>query len=392
MRTDSVAFTDVVADVVDNRGRTCPTAVSGIPLIATNCVRNDRLYPATDNVRFVSDETYSTWFRGHPKPGDLIFVLKGSPGRVCLAPDPVDFCIAQDMVAVRANPERVDPKFLFALLRSEVIQQQIAQLHVGSLIPHFKKGDFDKLRLELPSRPVQDFVGRIYFELSAKIELNRRINETLECTAQSLFNERFGAAIANAALGYLVDIERNGVSPQDHTDEWFDHYSLPAFDEGRRPVRERGSDVKSNKFVVTPDCVLLSKLNPSIPRVWLPRVTKDRRSIASTEFLVLRPTATSSAEYLNCLLRCDAVREHLVGLASGTSNSHQRVRPDDLLATPVHVPNARTLDEFTNATQPMFERVNANLAESATLAAMRDTLLPKLLSGELRVRPADARS
>ena len=78
MRMTEVPFTDLLEHVVDNRGRT--TAPTGRPLIATNCISNDRLYPSYDTERFVSDGTYRTWFRGHPISGDLIFVCKGSPG------------------------------------------------------------------------------------------------------------------------------------------------------------------------------------------------------------------------------------------------------------------------------------------------------------------------
>ena len=82
--------------VVDNRGKTVPTAPSGHKLIATNCVTNNALFPVYEKIRYLSEETYQTWFRAHPIPGDILFVNKGTPGRVCLVPDPVDFCIAQD--------------------------------------------------------------------------------------------------------------------------------------------------------------------------------------------------------------------------------------------------------------------------------------------------------
>ena len=103
MAIEEIPFSELLCEVIDNRGKTCPTADAGIPLIATNCIRNELLYPTYEKARFVSHDTYLTWFRGHPKPGDILFVNKATPGRVCLVPDPVDFCIAQDMVAVRAN-------------------------------------------------------------------------------------------------------------------------------------------------------------------------------------------------------------------------------------------------------------------------------------------------
>jgi type I restriction enzyme S subunit len=116
------SFAELLSNIVDNRGKTCPVDEDGLPLIATNCVKNDTLYPVFEKVRYVNQETYKTWFRGHPEPGDIIFVCKGSPGNACWTPDPVNFCIAQDMVAIRANKKLVDPKFLFALLRSPTTQ------------------------------------------------------------------------------------------------------------------------------------------------------------------------------------------------------------------------------------------------------------------------------
>jgi type I restriction enzyme S subunit len=186
-----VPFTDLLSQIVDNRGRSCPTSKEGIPLIATNCIKDESLYPVHEKVRHVSQETYETWFREHPEPGDIIFVTKGSPGRACLAPDPVDFCIAQDMVAVRADQKRVYPKYLFAVIRAQETLDQIKNMHVGTMIPHFKKGDFGKLLLPLPDWSVQEKIGDLYYQLSSKIELNRQVNRTLESIAQALFRSWF---------------------------------------------------------------------------------------------------------------------------------------------------------------------------------------------------------
>lgn len=186
-----IPFTELVAEIIDNRGKTCPVSPNGLPLIATNCIKNDALYPSYETNRFVSDETYKTWFRGHPKAGDLIFVTKGTPGRVCIAPNPVDFCIAQDMVAVRANESKIYPKYLFAVLRSEYVQKEIENMHVGTLIPHFKKGDFHKLKLPVPDEDAQILIGDTYYNLSNKIELNRQMNRGLEAMARAVFKAWF---------------------------------------------------------------------------------------------------------------------------------------------------------------------------------------------------------
>lgn len=186
-----VPLTELLSFIVDNRGKTVPTAPSGHKLIATNCVTNNTLFPVYDKIRYLSEETYQTWFRAHPIPGDILFVNKGTPGRVCLVPDPVDFCIAQDMIALRADESKIYPKYLFTVLRSREIQQQIYNTNVGDVIPHFKKQFLDQLLIPIPERSIQESIGDLYYVLSLKAERNKKINDNLEQQAQSYFQELF---------------------------------------------------------------------------------------------------------------------------------------------------------------------------------------------------------
>ena len=174
-----VPITELLSFIVDNRGKTVPTAPKGHKLIATNCVTNNTLFPVYEKIRYLSDETYRTWFRAYPQPGDILFVNKGTPGRVCMVPDPVDFCIAQDMIALRADESKIYNKYLFAVLRSNEIQKQIYNTSVGDVIPHFKKQFMDQLQIPVPSLDVQKAIGDLYYQLSYKTELNKHINDNL---------------------------------------------------------------------------------------------------------------------------------------------------------------------------------------------------------------------
>lgn len=166
----------------------------------------------------------------------------------------------------------------------------------------------------------------------------------------------------------------------------FEHFSIPAFDAGMLPVAERGGAIKSSKFSVVPGCILLSKLNPRIPRVWLPSPVSSRRQIASTEFLVFVPRSPLDRHYLYCQFEQPSFREELAQDATGTSNSHQRVRPNDLLNKPVLVPPETIRSGFASIVDPLFALIAAHLSESTKMAEMRDYLLPKLLSGDVRVK------
>lgn len=174
-----VPITELLSFIVDNRGKTVPTTEKGHKLIATNCVTNKTFFPVYEKVRYLSDETYNTWFRAHPQPGDILFVNKGTPGRVCMVPDPIDFCIAQDMIALRADDAKIYNKYLFAILRSREIQQHIYNTSVGDVIPHFKKQFMDQLLIPVPDRRIQKIVGDYYYDLSYKVEHNKKINDNL---------------------------------------------------------------------------------------------------------------------------------------------------------------------------------------------------------------------
>jgi len=384
-------FSELLSNVVDNRGRTCPTSQTGLPLIATNCIRNENLYPTYETLRYVSDETYKTWFRGHPLPGDLIFVTKGTPGRVCLVPPTVDFCIAQDMVAIRANPKKVNPRYLFAALRSAEVQNAIENLHVGSLIPHFKKGDFDKLQIPVPRMEVQEYIGTLYLTLSAKIDLLHRQNKTLEGIAEALYRHFF---VDNRLVGWEACIigdlafhEKIGVLPNRKPDLLFHHYSIPAFDGKCMPLLELGISIQSNKYKVTTDTILFSKLNPhKDKRIWLIRGSVPENSVCSTEFQVLRPRAEMCLFFLYGFLSHSDNYEEIAAGVGGTSGSHQRIDPEVIFKTRCFLPDDKALIAYNEMVGPVFDKIRVNLNSMITLSRLRDTLLPKLMSGEVRVR------
>jgi len=416
MGFEEIPFSKLLCNVVDNRGKTCPTADAGIPLIATNCIRNELLYPTYDKVRFVSQHTYSTWFRGHPKPGDILFVNKATPGRVCLAPDPVDFCIAQDMVAVRADPRQIYPKFLFAALRSPIAQERIAQMHVGTLIPHFKKGDFDKLLLPVPSRGVQEFIGDIYFDLSAKIELNRRMSDTLEAMARALFKswfvnfdsvraktegrdpglpkhiaDLFPDSFEESELGEipkgwevrgLDEIARflNGLALQKYPSK--DGRSLPVIKIAQlRAGNTIGADAASGDleqdYVVDDGDVLFSWSGSLECVLW----TGGRGALNQHLFKV------TSVEYPKWFY-FQWIHEHLEdfrGIAAGKATTMGHIQRHHLSDAKVVVPVRETLEVASGILSPLINRIIATRNESRTLATLRDAMLPKLISGEVRV-------
>ena len=278
----------------------------------------------------------------------------------------------------------------------------------------------------LPPLAEQKAIAAVLGALDDKIELNRRMNATVESMARALFQSwfvdfdpvrakldgrpppnldpataaLFPATFHNSEAGHipkgwtvgkigdLATLNRGAVNPGDFPTENFDHFSLPAFDNGRTPKVELGSAIMSNKFTVTPNSVLLSKLNPHIPRIWLPDLHASRRSVCSTEFMVACSKPGVTREYLFSLFTSSAFASIYGTLVTGTTGSHQRIHPESVLNMRIVMPPPALIRAFTGIAKPMFDRINRNTEQSCTLATLRDTLLPKLLSGELSIAVA----
>lgn len=278
---------------------------------------------------------------------------------------------------------------------------RIARMDVGSANPTLNRNHVHPMEVRWPPLPEQRAIANVLGALDDKIELNRRIDETLEATVRAIFKSWFvdfdparakteGRQPASAgSVGSLIGIKREGLNPGEFPSELFDHYSIPAFDDGRMPRQEFGESIKSNKFVVPPQTVLLSKLNPRLPRVWLPEINSIRRAVCSTEFIVSEPKPGFSPEFLYCLFGSSVFAESFSELVTGTSGSHQRVKPEDLLHMKVIRPPQALVACFTELVGPMLRNGTVLTEQSLTLSLLRNALLPKLLSGAIRIRDAE---
>jgi len=382
-------FGSLLKNVVDNRGKTCPIVDSGIPLIATNCIVNNYLYPLYEKVRHVSKETYETWFRGHPRPGDMIFVLKGTPGRVAWVPDPVDFCIAQDMVAIRADETKIFPKYLFAVLRSDSIQQEIEGLHVGSLIPHFKKGDFNDLKIPIVKHKLQEFIGNQYFDLSLKIDLLHRQNQTLESMAETLFRQWF---VEEAEEGWesvrIGDFVKTNVASINKgnalkTIRYLDTGSLTEGKIDRYEILEIADAPSRARRIVKHNDVLISTVRPNQKHYGILKNPAED-VIVSTGFCVITCDKINP-HFIYTLLTTDEMTEYLHSIAEGSTSTYPSLKPSDIERLEFQLPPQEKLDAFSEYADNTWNKIEYNHNQIRTLEKLRDTLLPKLMSGEVRV-------
>ena len=386
-----VPLTELLSFIVDNRGKTVPTAPSGHKLIATNCVTNNTLFPVYDKIRYLSEETYQTWFRAHPIPGDILFVNKGTPGRVCLVPDPVDFCIAQDMIALRADESKIYPKYLFAVLRSREIQQQIYNTNVGDVIPHFKKQFLDQLLIPIPERSIQESIGDLYYVLSLKAERNKKINDNLEQQAQSYFQELF---VDNASpewtTGTISDLGTvvGGSTPSKAKPEYYTESGIAWItpkdlsinkskfvSHGENDITELG--LKNSSAAIMPEGTVL--FSSRAPIGYIAIAAGEVTTNQGFKSVVPKPEIGTPFVYFFLKNTLPVIE----GMASGST--FKEVSGSTMKNVPAVIPDAEILAKFSDFCAPIFAQQRTLEEQNQSLAKLRDSLLPKLMSGEIDV-------
>jgi type I restriction enzyme S subunit len=417
----------------------------GVPVISGQHLNGSRLDDAV-GYNFITPEHADRLKNANVQRGDVIFTHAGSIGQVAYIPANSKYeryVISQRQFYLRPDPSLVLPEFIVAYFKTPEGQHKLLANTSQVGVPSIAQPVTYLRTIEIPLPPLseQRAIAHILGTLDDKIELNRRMSETLEAMARAIFKAWFvdfepvrakmegrwkrgndvGATHASPLPGLpahlydlfpdrLVDSElgeipegwgvgtlgdvgeqlRETENPLESPDVVFHLFSIPAYDDGQWPKHEAGGSIKSLKSRVPPGVVLLSKLNPEIERVWLVDVQPDERAICSTEFIVLSPRPPYGRSFLYCLARSRSFRHELEGLVTGTSKSHQRAQVGAILKLPVVRAPVPLLSRFENAAETVLARSLACRRESRALAQLRDTLLPKLISGELRIKDAEA--
>lgn len=358
---------DLLSFVVDNRGKTVPTAENGHILIATNCITNDTLYPVYEKVRYLNDDTFNTFFRAHPVPGDIIFVNKGTPGRVCMVPDPVDFCIAQDMIALRADDKKIYNKYLFAVLRSEKIQTQIFNTTVGDVIPHYKKQFMDQILIPIPDRTFQEYVGDLYYDFSLKIHLNSKKTANLLSTALVLYKKFVFGKEKNGTIGDLI--VDNGKSKIQVGKARGVSGQYPFFTSGKS-ILEYGEKLVDgrNIYLNTGGVADVKFYNGDASYSTDTWCIKGKSKYTCFLFLVL----------------LSKLREIEETCFEGSALRH--LQKDKLKETDIFIPSESELDELNSAICPMLDEMSICFRENRKLRETRDSLTKRIFSGLLEAR------
>ena len=341
--------------------------------------------------------------------GDIVLGRRGEIGRRAWTGDTEDgwLCGTGSMrITIRGSTE-LHPRFLFYYLG---LPQTIGWLQghaVGATMSNLSAGVVRQLPVRYPPTAVQDAIVDVLDAVETLIENNRRRIQILEEMARLLYREWFvhfrfpgheDVALVDSNLGPIpegwgqtclaeeLELQRFNIKPFEYADEEFEHYSIPAFDERRLPSQEPGSEIRSGKYLLSGESVMVSKLNPRFPRVWrVDRSDNRRRAVASTEFLVLTNPEVWTLTFVYGLVTSTEFAARLATTAGGTSTSHQRVKPVDVMNMAVVSPPLEVVQRYSGRVQPLLNLADNLRDQVEVLRKARDLLLPRLVSGELDV-------
>lgn len=300
---------------------------------------------------------------------------------------------SNDVLVFRAK-DGVSKRFLYYVLSDDTFFDYSMATSKGTKMPRGDKAAIMKYEVPDFTYEEQEKIAEILEALDRKIQLNTEINENLTEQARAIFQawfidyEPFGGAAPldwhPSTLGQIAEIKTDSWSPTKNPDVVVEHYSIPAFDEQHYPVFEIASGIKSNKYILSSNSVMISKLNPDTKRIWRPMCLSEH-PICSTEFIVYEAKKQEQKDYIYSILDSVPFLNHLCSHTTGSTNSRQRATPKSTLDFTLCLPPDSVIEDFCHIVTPMYDLIASNIVENQSLAKARDSLLPRLMSSEIDV-------
>ena len=389
-----------------------------VALIRSQNVYNDRF--ERNGLVFIGQEHSDQLSNVEVQGNDVLLNITGdSVARVCQVPaDVLPARVNQHVAIIRPDSCRLDPRFLRFFLASPQMQaEMLALAAAGATRNALTKGMIESFEVPDLSVEVQRAIAALLGALEDKIELNRRINETLEAMARSIFKDwfvDFGPTYAKVegrtpylapelwdlfpdalddddkpvgwkqgVLGDVANSPRRGVSPDDVAEDtpYIGLEHMP-----RRSVAltewEGAGNVTSNKSAFRKGEFLFGKLRPYFHKVGLAPLD----GICSTDIVIVSSRASDWAAFTLACLSSDEFVDYTDRTSTGTKMP--RTSWTTMGQYKIWLPSDKVARAFQSLAQPLLDRLSANIHEARSLAQTRDLLLPKLMSGEIRLREA----
>ncbi len=384
------ALEDVIDKFIDYRGKTPKKIDRGIPLVTAKVVKNGRIEPTQE---FISEEEYENWMtRGFPKYGDVVLTTEAPLGEVAQLLTEEKVALAQRIITLRGRTGVIDNTFLkYSFLGSDMRERLDARA-TGTTVLGIKSSELKKVELDYPTIDIQQKIASILTSLDDKIELNRQMNQTLEATAQTLFREMCMPKGDELPQGWqkrkmheLLDTISNTYQREETEEVVFlntsdilngfilkkDYSSMISLPGQAKKKIERGD-------------ILYSEIRPKNRRYAYVDFNVDDY-IVSTKLMVLRSKENVHTILLYTYLTLPEKIQLLQTQAEDRSGTFPQITFEQLGNLDIVLPDKSTVNKLTNTLVLLYKKIYHNQRVANELSLIRDTLLPKLLSGEIEV-------
>lgn len=376
---------------------------SGVPVIrGSNLSTETGTRLLDDEPVFISEAKASEFERSTVRNGDLVFTCWGTinqVGLICSRSKYREYVISNKQMKLTPDPQKADSLFLYYLFSGPEKQAYILSNGIGSSVPGFNLSQLRAHVVSLPPLDEQRRIAAVLGALDDRIELNRRMNRTLEAMAQALFRARFvtfegrddlvdsGTDLGLVPEGWQVGsleqiamLHRDLVQPSE-VDSASLYIGLGDMPRGSIALDTWGQpeDVTSVKHRFAQRDLLFGKLRPYFKKVGV----APQAGICSSDIYVIRPVEPHWYAFVLGVLTFDPFIRYTESVSTGTRMP--RVGWEAMARYELVLPPSGAAVDFNKQVAPLVERILANVAHNRTLAALRDTLLPKLISGEVRV-------
>ena len=378
-----------ICDIYDCPHTTAKDEGKGYPLVRTPNVGKGRLI--LDGIHRVSEDVYNSRnARAIPEEGDLILAREAPVGNVSIIMDGQRVCLGQRVVLIKPKRELVDPHFLTYYLLSAEVQHRLKNHANGAVVAHLNVSDIRNLWVTLPELEEQVAIGKILRSIDDKIELNRQINDNLEQQAQTAFN----SIIANYSecetikLSEIADLNPKRSITKGTVARSIEMAQLPT--SGSFPS---GWDIKeyNGGMKFQNGDTLMARITPCLEngKVAYINFLKDNEvAFGSTEYIVISSKGTIASEVFYFLTRNNDFVDFAVKNMNGSSG-RQRVSAETIGTYELPIISAEDITILETIAKEALNKIKYNSLENIRLSEMRDTLLPRLMSGELKINEID---
>lgn len=387
---------DALEVIIDYRGKTPKKSEKGIPTLSAKSVKNNHI--DYDSCYYISSDEYKRFMvRGLPQIGDVLLTTEAPLGMVAQL-DRNDVGIAQRLLTLRGKQGILDNEYLLYYLQSPIGQALLRARETGTTVTGIKQSEFRKIQIDIPDIENQRKIGGILRRLDDKIAVNDNINKNLEQQIEMILIKTINDADTQPVkLGdYLYIKGRIGwkglkkseyLPISDYRIINGESLTLSGIDWNKAGYISAERYEESPEIMLNIGDILLSK-DGTIGKIGYVDKLDAPTSVASGIF-VIRNTrqAEISTQFIYYLLKSKLFKAFIASRTEGSVIPH--LYQKDFMEFEFQLPSPDDMKIFDNTTAAMFSLVFSNLNENERLIHLRDSLLPKLMSGELDISELD---